>query len=132
MGRRYCWSLAVSLAMTAFLGTGPTAEGGDSASPAPLTELSRAEAEALVRGDLAQRLRVVASVPRLVEATSRTWLDRGLGCTARHGLEEPARVPGYRFVFEVDRRQYTYHADRAGRFVRCQESKKKRLDPMIR
>ena len=124
--------MALALVVVLLVAPGPRLAGAqDAPSPAPRRELSKSETEALVRRDLAARLRIAATVPRLVESSGRTWPDRHLGCMVRRGLEESAPVPGYRFVMEVDGQRVTYHTDRAGRLVRC-ETPKKPFDPIVR
>lgn len=87
------------------------------------TSVSRAETEALVKQDLAHRLKVPADQLRLVSASDRTWLDVNLGCNARKGLVEPTRIPGFAFTLAYGGKQYVYHSDREGHFRRCDAGK---------
>lgn len=88
------------------------------AALSPALEVSRSRIEARVRQAAAARLGLPAEDLRVVSWDERTWPDRSLGC-GRRGLTEPEPTPGYVFVLDADGRRQTYHADRAGRIVRC-------------
>lgn len=88
------------------------------AALSPALEASRSRIEDRVRQAAAAALGLPAEDLRLVSSDERTWPDRSLGC-GRRGFVEPAPTPGYVFVLDVDGRRQTYHADRAGRIVRC-------------
>jgi hypothetical protein len=107
---------------------GPSAASFDTAAA---HELSRTETESRARGDLSARRGVVVSDVKVVASDARTWPDRRLGCVTRRGIEEPVPVPGYRIVLEADGVRETYHTDRWGRIVRCEQTFK-RLLPMLR
>ena len=81
--------------------------------------MSRAEVEALVKQDLAKRLKVSAELLEVVNAADRTWPDPNLGCGARKGFVEPQPVPGFAFTLAYAGRRYLYHSDRRGQFRRC-------------
>jgi hypothetical protein len=91
---------------------------------AAMTPVTRIETEALVKRDLAGRLKVDVEQVRVVSASDRTWPDSNLGC-GRKGLVEPSPVPGYAFTLEHRGTQYEYHSDRNGKFKRCQTGKKR-------
>jgi hypothetical protein len=93
----------------------PTRSPSDSVEPDP----DRARAEASVRKDLAERLKVPLESVRVADVQERTWPDARLGCASRRGLDEPQPVRGFRVVLSVDDRRHIYHTDRGGRFVRC-------------
>jgi hypothetical protein len=87
------------------------------------TLMSRTETEALVKQDLAQRLKVRAGDVTVVNASDRTWTDPSFGCTARKGLGEPTPIPGFAFTLAHAGKQYVYHSDRQGHFRRCDPGK---------
>jgi hypothetical protein len=87
------------------------------------TPVSRSETEALVKRDLAERLKVPAERLNVVSASDRTWPDASLGC-ARKGLAEPRSVPGYAFTLIYAGKRYIYHTDRSGNFKRCDAGKR--------
>lgn len=82
-------------------------------------ERSAGQVAAQIKADLAQRLGVAADQIEVASTGERTWPDQGLGCAARKGLYEPAPTPGYIVVLVYAGQRYEYHADRAGRFLRC-------------
>jgi len=88
------------------------------AALSPALEASRSRIEERVRQAAAVRLGLAAEDLRIVSSDERIWPDRSLGC-GRRGLMEPEPTPGYLFVLDVDGQRQTYHADRAGRIVRC-------------
>jgi hypothetical protein len=104
------------------------AMAGVSAGARPLQEntavsLSRAETEALVKKDLAQRLKVEANQLQLISASDRTWMDASFGCSARKGLDEPTPIQGFAFTLAYRGKDYVYHTDRKGHFRRCDAGK---------
>lgn len=107
---RSLWATTVLCLLA--VGPGTRGEGDD-------VEKTQAETEALVRADLAARLKVGADELRVDEAKSRTWADKSLGCGERKGLEEPTPVPGYEFTLSYSDKKVTYRTDRHGRLVRC-------------
>jgi hypothetical protein len=82
-------------------------------------ELTQAEIELRVKEDVARRLGVRAGDVRIAESNARVWPDAGLGCSARRGMFEPERIPGFEVVAEADGRRVVYHTDRRGRLLRC-------------
>lgn len=85
--------------------------------------VSRAETEARVKQDLAQRLKVRPDQIRVITASDRMWEDATFGCVARKGLVEPMPIPGFAFTLDYGGKQYAYHTDRNGRFRRCDTGK---------
>ena len=86
--------------------------------------VSRAETEALVKRDLAQRLKVRADEVELIEASDRTWMDPTFGCGERKGLSEPTAIPGFAFTLGYAGKQNVYHTDRNGHIRRCDATRK--------
>ena len=122
-----CLHLFLASALGVLASGDPVTPRGDD----PKAEQSQVETEKLVKADLASRLKVAADSLTVVEAVERNWPDQRLGCAGRRGLEEPVPVPGYAFVLEASGQKHSYHADRHGRFVRC-DTPKKRLGPVMR
>jgi hypothetical protein len=121
-----------ALLLTPFLlGALATGAKAGPAAPKPDKELSKEETETLVRQALSARLAIAGDAVRVLGSESRTWPDRRLGCGGRRGLEEPVRVPGYRFVIEADGQRHTYHSDRSGRVLRC-DAPPKPVGPITR
>lgn len=85
--------------------------------------LSRADTEAMVRKDLAGRLKVSIDQVEVVSAVERTWPDANLGCSARKGLVEPSPVAGFKITLACRGKRYVYHSDRSGRFRQCDVGK---------
>lgn len=81
--------------------------------------LTLADTEALVKADLAARLKVEESEVRIVESKEKTWPDANLGCGGRKGVVEPAPVEGFEVTAASGDRKFSYHTDRSGRLVRC-------------
>jgi hypothetical protein len=93
---------------------------------APRAALSRADTAALVKADLAKRLKVPADAVQDIELVSdvdRQWKDANLGCPGRKPLGEPLTVPGFAFTLAYRGRQFVYHSDRRGRFRQCDVTK---------
>ena len=113
--------------------TQPTPEADD-----PDTTFSLAEMEEQVRADLAAVLGAPIDQIRVTEADESMWEDEGLGCNARRGVFEMARVPGYRLVLAYGADTFEYHADQHGHFVRCIDQGRplapivKPLEPIIK
>jgi hypothetical protein len=104
-----------------------------SAADTPIAEdvsVSRAGTEALVKRDLAQRLKVQADQVKVLDASDRTWHDPTFGCSARKGLGEPTPIPGFAFTLACGGKQYVYHADRSGHIRRCDTVKP--VAPIVR
>jgi hypothetical protein len=94
---------------------------------------SRAETAALVKADLAKRLKLSAEdteVVELVNEVDRDWTDANLGCPGRKPLGEPLPVPGFAFTLAYRGRQFVYHTDRRGRFRQCDV--RKPIAPIVR
>jgi hypothetical protein len=106
----------------AFASDVPPAGAGGPAMP-QAKPLSRAETEALVKKDLASRLRVPVDDIKVADAADKTWPDDTLGCGGRKGLKEPLPVEGYTFTLAHGDTRVEYHTDRHGRFRRCDEKK---------
>jgi hypothetical protein len=88
-------------------------------------EMTRSETEALVKRDLADRLKVDAARLQVISASDQTWPDSLLGCGGRKGLVEPAPVPGFAFTLTYEGKKYEYHSDRNGKIKRCEAGKPK-------
>jgi hypothetical protein len=91
---------------------------------AAMAPVTRTDTEALVRRDLAERLKVDVEQVRVVSASDRTWPDSNLGC-GRKGLVEPTPIPGYAVTLEHAGKRYEYHTDRNGTIKRCDPVKVK-------
>ena len=86
-------------------------------------EMTRSETEALVKRDLAGRLKVEAARLKVISVSEETWPDSLLGCGGRKGLVEPTPVPGFAFTLAYEGKKYEYHTDRNGTLKRCENTK---------
>ena len=119
--RRHLYVIVVSLVCGLSATTAGVAAGASLIQEE--NTVSRAETEALVKHDLAQRLKVRANQLRLISVSDQTWMDANVGCTARKGLVEPAPIQGFAFTLAYGGRQYVYHTDRNGHIRRCETGK---------
>ena len=106
---------------------------GASQAETPRAAVSRAETAALVKADLAKRLKMSAEQTHdveLVNEDDRQWTDANLGCPGRKPLGEPLPVPGFAFTLAYRGRQFVYHSDRRGRFRQCDV--RKPIAPIVR
>jgi hypothetical protein len=93
----------------------PTATAAPTASPTPSAGGAAEDPVAreiylLARADLARRLGIDTEAVELVELTSVTWPDTGMGCPEDEGGYESIAVPGYRLVLRADDEEHIYHA----------------------
>jgi hypothetical protein len=99
----------------------------------PGAALSRIETAAIVKADLAKRLKLSAEDAKdveLVNEVDRQWTDAHLGCPGRRPLAEPLAIPGFAFTLAYRGRQFVYHTDRRGRFRQCDV--RKPIAPIVR
>jgi hypothetical protein len=87
----------------------------------PIVEegMSKEEALAKVKADLASRLGVKENEISLVSAVVVTWNDTSLGCPEKGMMYAQVLTPGYRIILEVGGKQYDYRTDDRGYFKLC-------------
>lgn len=87
----------------------------------PMRFASPAEAEALVqaaKGDLQERVGVLAGSIEVRSVAATDWPDASLGCPEPDRLYSQVITPGYRIILVIAEQEYLYHAS-LSRVVWC-------------
>ena len=89
---------------------------------------------ALVKEDLAERLKVAVEKIAMLEAEAVEWPDTSLGCPQPGKTYAQVITPGYSIILKAGGEQYEYHSDSEGRqLVLCQDDdNKKRIEAIRR
>ena len=69
--------------------------------------------------DLAKKLRINKNQIRLSSIESVNWPDSSLGCPQAENSYLQVITPGYKLIFEVNGKIYSYHTDNKERVVLC-------------
>jgi len=81
---------------------------------------------ALVKEDLAERLKVAVEKIAMLEAEAVEWPDTSLGCPQPGKTYAQVITAGYRIILKVGGGQYEYHSDNEGRrLVLCQDDRER-------
>lgn len=75
-----------------------------------------------ISADLEKRTGVSAEAISLTKVESLSWADGSLGCPQPGMMYTMAIVEGYRLVYTVAGKEYSYHTAAAKRFIYCDES----------
>ena len=92
--------------------TAPASSAGE--VPPEIIAKMRADLAKQAGADAAESARVAAAEPVM-------WPNGALGCAQPGRMYTQAIVPGYRVVFDVGGRAYSYHASQKGGFVLCKD-----------
>ena len=122
--KRKAWLMALLGILLVVLG-GCTSSNNEGAADIVPTVPVPTELESLAKeisADLEKRAGVSAEAISLTKVESVSWADGSLGCPQPDMMYTMAIVEGYRLVYTVAGKEYSYHTNAAKRFIYCDES----------